>query len=215
MLDKHEVPGSNPGWPTSESRGNSRKDGGFFLLPPILHLPRWLDPHACEISRRRETRGALCSLLARPANSPIGSWNDGYSANVESAIRRLREELQSLESRRERVWRLDETHQLADRDLEERMSFLNERKRAVESKLVALFEERTHVDSLAQHDTNVANLRQNAYAEFTAGDFQKKNIIARAVSASFGGMRVGMDGRILTGPKPDHVWLRKKRKSEI
>lgn len=96
------------------------------------------------------------------------------------------------------------------------MAFLNQRKGFIETKLVAMLEERAHVESIARRDADTEELRLGAYTEFLSGDFQKKNEIARAVSASFGGgLRVTMDGRILTGPKPDHVWLCKKRKNEI
>ena len=88
------------------------------------------------------------------------------------------------------------------------------RRDIVERHLVAALEALTSSEAARERDAEAEELRRTALATYLAGDYEQKTVVARAVVASLGGVRITTTGRIIVGSKYDRPWRRKKHKRE-
>jgi len=127
----------------------------------------------------------------------------------------VRKQLVKIDSGRSRIWDLDDRGHLDPRDLAERLAELNAKRAVLETKLVALLEESALVRGTRERDADAEVLRRRAVTAYLAAGAVDCTVIARAVAASLGGLRVTMLGRILVGARLDYIRQRKRRSGEL
>ena len=171
-----------------------------------------------RLHRADAIEARFIKLLESLAVQPIRVLSDDERADYEHLTTRsahLRTVLDEVDRGRERVWELDLRGHLDPGAIQTRLATLDTRRGIVERHLVAAIEALTLLEATRERDTEAEELRRTALATFLAGDYTQKTVVARAVVASLGGVRVTTTGRIIVGSKYDRPWRRKKHKREI
>jgi len=152
-------------------------------------------------------------LVAHP--NPPSPARVGDIEKLDHIIQRLRGRIEKIESGRARIWELDDLGHFDPRDLAERLADLNAQKAAAETKLVVAVEERAFLKGHEQRDADAQKIRREGFVRYLSAEPAERTVIGREVAATFGGLRVTMQGRILVGPCSDRVWQRKPHVGEL
>jgi hypothetical protein len=118
---------------------------------------------------------------------------------IEKDLAALRGRLNRIEYARTRVWHLDEYGLIAPGEVAKRLEQLGVSKSAIQARIVSRLEQRKLREAAYEHEAQTAALWSNAWTRYSNGDIDEKNAVTRAVASSFGGLRIGLTGELLTG----------------
>ena len=145
----------------------------------------------------------LKNLTAHPGEGL--KWNlYGFNrSRIDRDIATVKGRIDRLESSRARVWRLEELGRLSDEETASRIEELRLKRWDLDLKLLRLTEERMLLEAAKFRADDVELLHRTAFARFESGDSKERAAIAREVVVSLGGLRVALNGELITGTGPD------------
>ena len=157
----------------------------------------------------------LRKLASEPGKGRNWARHGSKHERIEKDIAAARASIERVETSRARVWTLEERGTISADDVAVRLETLRLRRQRFELALLRLMEERTLLDAARQSNEDVETLHRTACARYENGENQERVAVARAVIVSLGGLRVGKDGRLVTGTGADVTPQRRRKKGEI
>ena len=177
------------------------------------HDGRWVYHRADDVEV--QFISLLAALAVEPGKGRNWARHGSKRERIEREIAAVRASIERIETSRARVWVHEERGHISADEVAVRFETLRLRRQRFELLLLRLMEERTLLDAMRKAAEDVDVLHRTAHERYRAGSTKEQIATARAVIVSLGGLRVGMDGRLVSGTGADCTPQRRRKKGEI